>query len=168
MPQVSLWVWLGIIVVAVIIEVCTVDMTSIWFAVAGLVALVLSIFDEISWVVQLIVFIVTSVILILTFRPLCKKLLLKHTDAKTGTDSFIGKKVTMLSTAKFGELGSVKIADVVWSAMPDDENLTIEEGTIVEILRVDGNKLIVKTIQDAETTEQNNIEQENIEQDKTE
>ncbi len=148
MPQVSLWVWLGIIVVAVIIEVCTVDMTSIWFAVAGLVALVLSIFDEISWVVQLIVFVVTSAILIVTFRPLCKKLLLKHTNEKTGTDSFIGKKVTMLSTAKFGELGSVKIADVVWSAMPENEDMTVEEGTIVEIVRVEGNKLIIKKVED--------------------
>ena len=144
MPQFSLWIWLGVIVVAAVIELMTFDLTSIWFAISGVVALVLSAIDGISWDIQLIVFIVLSAVLIVAIRPIAKKFLFRHMNDKTNAASIVGKKVAMLSTASFGVLGSVKIADVVWSAIPTDETETIEEGTIVEIVEIRGNKLVVK------------------------
>ena len=144
MPQVSLWVWLGVVVVATVAELMTLDMTSIWFAFSGIVALILSAFKQINWIVQLIVFVVLSAVLIVGLRPICRKFFLRHMNEKTNADSLIGKKVYMLTTARFGEIGSVKIADVIWSAIPEKEEETIEEGTIVEILSINGNKLIVK------------------------
>ena len=147
MPQPSLWVWLGIVVIATVVEIFTLDMTSIWFAFSGLVALVLSAFDGIGWLVQLIVFVVLSAVLIVGLRPFARKFFLRHMNEKTNTDTLIGKKVYMLTTASFGTLGSVKISDVVWSAMPEDESETIEEGAIVEITGIRGNKLIVKLVE---------------------
>ncbi len=144
MPQISLWVWLGVVVIATVIELVSLDMTSVWFAISGLVALVLSAFDKINWIVQLIVFVVLSAALIIGLRPIARKLLLKHMNEKTNADSLIGKKVYMLSTASFGQMGSVKIADVIWSAVPENEQETIEKGQIVEIVSISGNKLIVK------------------------
>ena len=144
MPQPSLWIWLGIVVVATVVELLTLDMTSIWFSFSGLVAMVLSAFDKIGWVVQLIVFVVLSAALIIGLRPICRKFFLRHMNEKTNADSLIGKKVYMLSTAKFGQVGSVKIADVIWTAIPEKEDETIEEGAIVEITAISGNKLIVK------------------------
>ena len=144
MPQVSLWVWLGVVVVATVVELMTLDMTSIWFAFSGIVALILSAFKQINWIVQLVVFVVLSAVLIIGLRPICRKFFLRHMNEKTNADSLIGKKVYMLSTARFGEMGSVKIADVIWSAIPEKEEETIEEGAIVEILSINGNKLIVK------------------------
>ena len=144
MPQPSLWIWLGVVVIATVLELVTLDMTSIWFAVSGIVALILSAFKNISWVVQLIVFVVLSAALIIGLRPIAKKFLLRHMNEKTNTDTFIGKKVYMITEASFGTLGSVKIADVVWSAVPEDETETIEAGAVVEVLAIRGNKLIVK------------------------
>ena len=144
MPQVSLWIWLGVVVAATVIELMTLDMTSIWFAFSGIVALILSAFKQINWIVQLIVFVVLSAVLIIGLRPICRKIFLKHMNEKTNADSLIGKHVYMLTTAKFGQMGSVKIADVIWSAVPEKEEETIEEGAIVEILAINGNKLIVK------------------------
>ena len=144
MPQISLWVWLGVVVVATIVEHFTLDMTSIWFTVSGIVALILSAFKNISWIVQLIVFVVLSAVLIVALRPIAKKFLLRHMNEKTNADTLIGKKVFMLTTASFGSLGSVKISDVIWSAVPEDDTQTIEEGEIVEILAIQGNKLVVK------------------------
>ena len=54
----------------------------------------------------------------------------------------------MIATAKFGQMGAVKIADVVWSVVPQDELQTIEEGKIVEIVAINGNKLIVKPVEE--------------------
>lgn len=150
MPQVSLWIWLGVVVVATAIELMTLDMTSIWFAIAGLVALVLSAFDKINWIVQLVVFVVLSSVLIVGIRPIARKFLLKQMNEKTNTDSLIGKKVYMTSTATFGKMGSVKISDVIWSAVPENEEETIEEGVIVEITAINGNKLIVKKAEKSE------------------
>ena len=144
MPQFSLWIWLGVIVVATAIELMTLDLTSIWFAISGVVALVLSAFDGIDWVVQLIVFVVLSAVLIVGLRPIAKKFCLRHMNEKTNADSMVGKKVYMLTKAAFGTIGSVKISDVVWSAIPADETETIEEGEIVEIVGIRGNKLVVK------------------------
>jgi len=112
MPQISLWIWLTVIVVATIVELMTLDMTSIWFTVSGIVALVLSAFDNISWIIQLIVFVVLSAALIVGLRPIAKKFFLRHMNEKTNADSLIGKRVYMLTTASFGTLGSVKISDV--------------------------------------------------------
>ena len=144
MPQVSLWVWLGVVVVATVVELCTMDMTSIWFAASGIVALILSAFPQIHWLVQLIVFIVLSSVFIVGLRPICRKIMLRHMNEKTNADSMVGKKVYMLTKAAFGTIGSVKISDVVWSAVPADETETIEEGEIVEIVGIRGNKLVVK------------------------
>ena len=144
MPQVSLWIWLGVVVVATVIELCTLDMTSIWFAASGIVALILSAFPQINWIIQLVVFVVLSAILIIGLRPICRKFFLRHMNEKTNTDTLIGKHVYMLTTAKFGQSGSVKIADVVWTAIPEHEEDEISEGAIVEVLRINGNKLIVK------------------------
>lgn len=144
MPQVSLWIWLGVVVVATVVELMTLDMTSIWFVFSGMVALILSAFPKISWIIQLVVFVVLSAVLIIGLRPITRKFFLRHMNEKTNTDSLIGKHVYMLSTAKFGQMGSVKIADVVWTAIPEREEETIEEGEIVEIMSVKGNKLIVK------------------------
>lgn len=150
MPQISLWVWLGVVVVATVVELMTLDMTSIWFAISGLVALILSAFDQIHWIVQLIVFVVLSSALIVGIRPIARKFLLKQMNEKTNSDSLIGKKVYMTSTASFGQMGSVKIADVVWSAVPENEEETIEEGAVVEITAISGNKLIVKKSEKSE------------------
>lgn len=150
MPQVSLWVWLGVVVVATVIELCTMDMTSIWFTAAGIVALILSAFRNIPWWVQLIVFIILSAVFIIGLRPICRKIMLRHMNEKTNVDSIIGKKVYMIATAKFGQMGQVKIADVVWSAVPEDEGQTIEEGVVVEVVAINGNKLIVKPVEESE------------------
>ena len=138
----TLWIWLGVVVVATVVELGTLDMTSIWFAFSGIVALILSA-CKVNWIVQLVVFVVLSAAMIIGLRPICRKVFFRHMNEKTNANSLIGKKVFMLTTARFGEYGSVKVGDVVWTAAPQEEESTIEEGEIVEIVAIKGNKLIV-------------------------
>lgn len=49
----------------------------------------------------------------------------------------------MLSTADFDKLGSAKINDVVWNIKSADDSV-LNEGDIVEIVEISGNKLIAK------------------------
>lgn len=145
MPQFMFWVWLGVIVAATVIELVTWNMTSIWFAAAGIVALILSIFKAITWEIQLAVFVVLSVTLILSLRRICRKWLLQRTEGKTNTDIYIGMQFKMLKAATPDESGEIRINDVIWSAKSEDNN-PIGLGERVEIVRVSGNKMIVKKI----------------------
>ena len=97
-----------------------------------------------------------SALLIIFLRRITRKLLLKNANFKSNVDAYIGKQVRMLTRADFETTGSVKINDVVWSAVAF-ENQTIEADTIVEIVEVCGNKLVVKI--KTEETVQDNIEE---------
>ena len=68
------WVWLGITVALLIFEICTTSLTSIWFAGGSLTAFVLSLFKLPLWV-QIVAFVVVSVVLLIFTRPLVEKVL---------------------------------------------------------------------------------------------
>lgn len=157
-----IWVWLAVVAVSLIIEFITWDLTSIWFAVAGLISLILSAIDGINWIWQLGVFIVLSALLIIFVRQICKKLLLK-TDEKTNVDAFIGKRTKLLTSIGENEnFGTLKFNGVVWNATAED-NSQIAEQSEVEIVKVDGNKMIVKKVSEKlekETSSEKELEKE--------
>lgn len=141
------WVWIGIIVVSVVVEAVTLDLISVWFAFGAIVPLILSAIGGVSWVVQLVVFIVTSALLIIFLRKIAIKFLFKNSEGKTNLDLYIGKRTRMLEKTDFEHVGSVKVNDIVWSAV-EESGQTIEKDEIVEIVKVSGNKLIVKKIKE--------------------
>ena len=154
-----IWVWLAVVAVSLIVEFFTWDLTSIWFAVAGLVSLILSAIDGINWVWQLGVFIVVSAVLIIFVRQICKKLLLKS-DEKTNVDAFIGKRTKLVTGISDADhLGTVKFNGITWSALTEN-GTALESGAEVEIVRVDGNKMIVKGVEVANKTDENSVKVE--------
>ena len=62
---------------------------------------------------------------------------------KTNIDEIIGKKYRLLEKTDFETVGSIKIHDVIWSVVEENQK-TIESGEIVEVVKVQGNKLVVK------------------------
>lgn len=147
-----IWIWLAIVAVSLVVEFLSWDLTSVWFAVAGLVSLILSAIDGICWEIQLAVFIVLSALLLIFVRSICRKLLLRNANTKTNVDSLVGRKLKLLKTITKDEMGEVKINGVIWSAVTEDGE-TISADSEVEILRVEGNKTIVKLTQTPETCE---------------
>ena len=92
---------------------------------------------------QIILFMVVSLVLLIVLRPLAKKKMLKHVTP-TNVDSLIGQVYPVLSKIGPGhEAGQIKIGDVEWRAISED-GAEIPESTPVEILRVEGSKLVVK------------------------
>lgn len=141
-----LWVyiWLGVVALSLIIEFFTFDLVSLWFFPSGLVSMVLAILKvDLIW--QLIAFIAISAILLATCRAPIVKMLSKN-KTKTNADAIIGKELTLLSSISFGNTGTVKVNGVIWTAACEQENSTINEGTIVKVVDIQGNKLIVKEI----------------------
>ncbi len=140
-------VWTAITVAAVLIEVFTPQLVSIWFAIAGGVCIGLAFVPGLPFWANIIIFAVLSIILLLTLRPTLTKLVKKNKDLKTNVDSLVGLKVRMIKSATFDELGQAKVGDVVWSVKAKDD-IELAEGEIVEVVEVDGNKLIAVPAQE--------------------
>ena len=141
-----MWIiWLGIFVLAIVIEALTADLVTIWFAFGGVIALVISFIPGVNWWIELIVFKVISVATLLCLRPIATKLL-KRNIVSSNVDEMIHKKGKMIKGCDELNHGEVKINGVIWTAISSDEHQDIKEGTLVEVLAVDGNKLVVKEI----------------------
>lgn len=138
------WLWLAVTVIAAIIELATPQLISIWFSVAGVVGIAFSFIPNLPWWGEVIIFAIISVVLLFTLRPLIKKRLkARKPDDDTNLDRIIGSKVRMISQADFDNLGTAKVGDVVWHVKSQDgSDLPTDE--IVEIVSVEGNKLIAK------------------------
>lgn len=141
--DVMFWVWLGIVVCTAIIEFATLDLTSIWFTIGAIVPFILSAVGGVSWEIQVVIFLCISALLIVCLRSVTKKFLLRHATEKTNTDLFIGKELRMLSACDFETQGSVKVNGVVWTAITETGD-SIAKDEIVTVVKLDGNKLIVK------------------------
>lgn len=143
--NVMFWIWLGIMVSTLIVEFATMEVVSIWFTIGAIVPFILATTKVVSWQIQVIIFIVFSIVLILTLRQITKKFLLKNSNEKTNIDALIGKRYVMMEDAGFEKAGAVKINGVVWSAIAQDGQ-EIKVNEIVEVVKVSGNKLVVKKI----------------------
>lgn len=142
---VMMYIWIAIICVAALIEAFTLQMVSIWFVAGGIVSLILY-FCGVGYEVQIIVFIAVSIILLIALRKLCLKFLLKNTNEKTNVDALVGREARLLKDIDLGQLGEIKLGDVVWSATTKDES-PLASGTLVKITQVQGNKLIVEAVE---------------------
>lgn len=138
-----MYFWLGIVILLSVIETLTTDVVTIWFIVSGLVTLGLSFFID-NFIIQLALFTLLGIILLITTRPLIKKLLKKE-EVKTNLDRVIGMEGIVTEKITKTSVGEVKVDGKKWSAV---SNKTIEEGTLVTILEIDGVKLKVKEVEE--------------------
>lgn len=131
--------WLIVFVILLLIEISTTNLVSIWLAFGALLAFFTSLLCDIAWV-QITVFFIVSIIALIATRPIVKRYMNPKIE-RTNYDSVIGKTAIVTKDIKKLEVGEVKVDGKFWSAKSDDELKKDEE---VEILRIEGVKLIVK------------------------
>lgn len=135
------YVWLGLVVVTLIIEFLTLELVSIWVSAGSLVGLILELCKvPLEW--QIVVAVVVTIVCILGLRRFCVKFLLKSKE-KTNMDIYIGAKEKLVTKIDGGGLGSICINGVTWSAKSENGE-SIKEGSLVEILRLEGNRFVVR------------------------
>ena len=143
-----LWIiWLVIFISMLVVEASGPNLVSIWFALGALVALIISFIPGVAWWIELIVFVVVSAASLLALRPVFKHLL-KRNIFKSNVDSFQGKRGYVVENITYLIPGAVKMGDVKWSAVPQDKNTTFLKGEVVEVVSINGNKLIVKKVEE--------------------
>lgn len=139
-------VWLIIAGICLVIEIATVGFLVFWFAVAALITCIFSLFIS-SMLAQTAIFVVLSAILVFLTRPFSEKISRKD-SVITNANSIIGKEAIVKKEISPNNNGQIKINGDTWTATLSQEcNSTIPEGSSVEILKIDGVKVIVKPIQ---------------------
>jgi membrane protein implicated in regulation of membrane protease activity len=139
------FIWIGAAVLFAIIEAATLGLATIWFALGALLGMVCALL-KLPFSVQMIVFLLASIVLLYFTRPIAQKAL-KIGNTRTNADSLIGKTGFVQKSIRQYELGQVKVEGQVWSARSVDRQ-DIEEGNEVEVTAIEGVKLLVKKIRE--------------------
>lgn len=131
--------WLILFIVLLLVEIFTVGLVSIWFAIGAIVAMVSSFFIE-SIVIQGIVFVATSILVLLCTKKIVQRFRMSDI-IPTNLDRVIGKNGEVLEKIVPGSTGQVKVLGNIWSAVSSSE---IEVGQRIIVKQIDGVKLIVE------------------------
>ena len=135
--------WFIVAIIFGVGELMITSLTLIWFSIGALLVMFLSIFIEsILW--QVIIFAVVSIILLVIAT---KYLVDRDKDVKYNTNlqGIISQKAIVTQTIEPYETGVAKLNGEEWTAMSKDET-RIEAGKLVEVVAIEGVKLIVKEV----------------------
>ncbi len=133
--------WMTLAIILAVFEILTLGLSTIWFALGALFAFFAALCGA-SIPLQIVIFILISVLSLLLVRPLSVKYF-NNKITKTNIDALIGRKVQVtkdIDNAK--EQGTVTLEGTTWNARSTTDEL-ISKGDTVVIQRVEGNKLFV-------------------------
>lgn len=138
------YLWILVIVVSLVVEASTYALVAIWFIPAAAISTVLAIFNlSIAW--QVIVFCILALASVLFFRKYLEKML-KTKSVPTNADALVGKVgIVNEDIDNINFKGQVKVRGQVWTAVSLNGE-SIEKGSEVEIISIEGVKLICKKI----------------------
>ena len=125
-----------------ILEIFTAGFLIFWLGIAGLIAMIVSLFTS-SIAIQTTVFVIVSIVLIFLTRPIINKFLKIDKDDLVPTNIYRLKDKEGIVVEDINTLdskGKVKVSGELWGAI-SDENL--KEGTHIKVLDVEGVKLKV-------------------------
>jgi membrane protein implicated in regulation of membrane protease activity len=136
------WViWLIVAVAFGVGEIATLGFFLAPFAGGALVAAVVSgagAPTAISWVV----FLVVSIALLATLRPLALRHRRQAPSLRTGTAALVGRHATVIERVGADE-GCVRLDGEIWTARPYDEDQVFEAGKRVQVLEIRGATALV-------------------------
>lgn len=139
----AVFCWLLMAAIFIVIELVTLGLTTIWFAGGAFVAAIAGACGT-NLAIQVILFLVVSIILLVLTRPIA----VKHLDSKiekTNTEALIGKTAVVVQEINnVNATGQAKINGMEWTARAKNENEIIPAGTNVTIVEISGVKLIVE------------------------
>jgi membrane protein implicated in regulation of membrane protease activity len=141
MGEIYIYFWLAIMVGLIIFEAMTAQIVALWFIGGSLVALILAIFN-VHIAIQIAAFLIVSIALMICINPILKKLN-KNKELKTNAEELTEEVGLVVKDIPTDDIGEVKVKYQIWNAISEN-NEPIEKGKKVSILKIEGNKLVVK------------------------
>lgn len=138
------WLWIAIFFIAFVIEILTAaNLVSIWFSFGAVFALIAN-YLKLSFTVQIIFFLIGTVLFFILFRPILKKFIVNKSQA-TNYDRYIGNRYRLKTAIKFDRKGTIQINDIVYNTISNTGE-ELEENQLVEIVAFEGSKVIVRKV----------------------
>lgn len=135
------WLWLAVIVLAIMIDLVTSDFLFSGFSIGALVALILAMINT-SVISQIIIFGLVGVMFIFLIYPIIRKYLdMNKVESKSREESYIGKEIIL--EEDIAKEGKLKLDGVYWTFKSEEK---IKKGEKAKIISIEGNKIIIKRI----------------------
>lgn len=135
--------WLALLILCIVIEVLTMGLTTIWFA-GGALAAILAALLQVPVFAQVVLFLLVSLLMLFFTRPVAVKYFNKD-RVKTNVESMVGRQAIVTGEiANVQGLGQVTVGGQEWSARSCDDQVRIPVGAVVNVVAINGVKLIVK------------------------
>lgn len=119
------------------LELVSLDMIFIMLAGGALVGTLTALLG-LPGILQVVLALVTAVGLLAVIRPGVVRSLHAGPDLRTGSQALIGSRATVLQQLSGHHPGRVKIGGEEWTALPYDEDETIPEGEVVDVVQIKG------------------------------
>lgn len=144
--------WLVVLIVSVGLEAATLGLASIWFAGGAIFAVIAAALNA-PIAIQVVLFVLVSLLLLFFTRPLAVKYFNKD-RVRTNVESMVGRQAIVISEINnLQGVGQVTVGGQEWSARSLDEQESIAAGTVVRVVAINGVKLIVKKDEQMQTQE---------------
>ena len=126
-------------------EIFTVSFLLFWPGVGAFLAFLTSLILPVNLVAQVLVFVVSTVIMIVFTKPLVTKFFKSKDDTSMNNSAVLGKKgIVVKPITDESPVGQVKVNGELWSAIKTEKDKPIKAGESVIIEKIDGVKLLVR------------------------
>ena len=140
--------WVVLAAALIIIEISTTQLVCIWFAVGALLAAFVA-FVGAPLTIQLVVFLVFSVVAFWVGRPLLIEKIMPG-KLESNTERMIGQTgVVLEEIGGVADAGRIEVSGLYWAAKSED-GTPISVGSRVLTLRLEGVTMIVKPLSEQE------------------
>jgi membrane protein implicated in regulation of membrane protease activity len=133
--------WVVVFFIAVLIEALEPQLVSLWFAGGALVALLAATIFSADLPMQIVLFLLTSILLLVLTRPIVRRVMM-NTKTLTNIDALIGKEILVEKSFSDKDSGMGMYGDVRWKLVTKS-SIPFVAGEFAVIDAVDGNKLVV-------------------------
>ena len=142
-PSMLNLIWIGLFIILLLIEIFTVGLTTIWFAIGALAAAGVNTLGA-DLIIQIIVFLAVSVILMIFTRPWAARHL-NQNRLKTNYESKIGEIIKITERVdNLKQTGKSIVDGQEWTVRSQNNNEILEKDELAKVIAVSGVKLIVE------------------------
>ncbi len=144
----TVFIWLGIMILFLVIEAFTVGLMTIWFAAGAFAAMIacglgLGVFG------QFVVFFVVSLALLYFTRPIALKYV-NPNKIRTNYEDTVDKTVKITETVdNINGKGTAILNGQEWTVRAKEDGMILAEGSLAKVVAVEGVKLILVPMEES-------------------
>ena len=139
----QLWFWIIVIVIMFVIELMTASFGFISFGIGGMAALAAYGLGG-NLLIQVIIFLLVSLIVLIFIRPFVLKFLGGKEVERLNANIVIDKIAIVTEKISFNYPGAVRVHGKEWTAVVKDKEVAFEVGEEVLVKAIEGVKLVVE------------------------